>query len=385
MVSGMFSGEGLQQKSPRESSNLWTLILGVALLTMIFTQRPRPTSRGSQPAPCDSREPTDAELNASRRRALETGRGRNAESPAGFPKTGWKDILWRTWGEFNKDRVLSVAAGVTFYALLALFPAIAAFVSLYGLFADRGTIGSHLDLLRGLLPGGALDIVGDQVNRIAQQKQGALGFAFFFSLAVSIWSANAGMKALFEAMNVVYEEDEKRSFIALNLRSLLFTLAAIAFLILAVAFIVVVPVILSYVGFATLSEKLLALLRWPLLLLVMLLGLAVLYRYGPSRRNAEWKWVTWGSVLAAGLWLAGSLLFSWYVANFGNYNATYGSLGAAIGFMTWIWLSTIIILLGGELNAEMEHQTARDTTVGEPKPLGARGAHMADTVGASTQ
>jgi membrane protein len=384
-VSGMFSGEGLQQKSPRESSNLWTLILGVALLTMIFTRRPRPTGCGSQLAASESREPTDAELDASRRRALETGRGRYAESPAEFPKTGWTDILWRTWAEFNKDRILSVAAGVTFYALLALFPAIAAFISLYGLFADRGTIGSHLDLLAGLLPGGALDIVGDQVNRIAQQKQGALGFAFFFSLAVSIWSANAGIKALFEAMNVVYEEDEKRSFIALNLRSLLFTVAAIAFLILAVAAIVVVPVILSYMGFATLGEKLLALLRWPLLLLVMLLGLAVLYRYGPSRRNTEWKWVTWGSVLAAGLWLAGSLLFSWYVANFANYNATYGSLGAAIGFMTWIWPSTIIILLGGELNAEMEHQTAHDTTVGEPKPLGSRGAHMADTVGASTQ
>jgi membrane protein len=379
----MPSDEGLQKEAPNESSTLWTLILGVALLAIIFTRRPSPTNRVQDPTPPGSREPTIAELDASKRRASEIGRGRSAESPGEIPKAGWKDILWRTWAEFNQDRILSIAAGVTFYALLALFPAIAALVSLYGLFADRGTIGTHLDLLTGMLPGAAIEIVSEQVNRIAQQKQGALGFAFFFSLAVSLWSANAGMKAMFEAMNVVYEENEKRSFIALNLLSLLFTVAAIAFLLLALAAIVVVPVILNFVGLATSVEMLLAFSRWPLLLLVMLMGLAVLYRFGPSRRNAEWKWVTWGSVLAAVLWLVESVLYSWYVANFGNYNATYGSLGAAIGFMTWIWLSTIIILLGGELNAETEHQTARDTTVGAPKPLGSRGAHMADTVGAS--
>jgi membrane protein len=290
-------------------------------------------------------------------------------------------ILWRTWEEFNKDRILSVAAGVTFYALLALFPAVAALVSLYGLFAERDTIGSHLNVLAGFLPSVAVEIIGSEVSRIAGQAESTLGTAFFFSLVVSLWTANAGMKGLFEAMNVVYEEDEKRSFIALNLRSLGFTVAAIVFVLLALAAIVIVPIVLNYVGFATIGEVVLSLLRWPVLLLIVLFGLAVLYRYGPSRRNAQWKWVTWGSVLSAILWLAASLLFSWYVANFGNYNTTYGSLGAAIGFMTWIWLSTIIILLGGELNAEMEHQTARDTTVGPSKPLGSRGAHMADTVG----
>jgi membrane protein len=182
-------------------------------------------------------------------------------------------------------------------------------------------------------------------------------------------------------MNVVYEEDEKRSFLSLNLRTLSFTLAAIAFLLLALVAIVIVPIILSYVGFTTGGERTLSLLRWPLLFIIALLVLAVLYRYGPSRRDAKWKWITAGSVLAAVLWLSGSLLFSWYVVNFGNYNATYGSLGAAVGFMTWIWLSAIIVLLGGELNAEIEHQTAKDTTVGAAKPLGARDAHMADTVG----
>jgi membrane protein len=328
----------------------------------------------------DSREPTFAEIEVSRQRASEPNRGRRAKTPAEIPARGWKDVLWRTWEGFNSDRILSVAAGVTFYVLLALFPAVAALVSLYGLFADRGTIGTNLSLLSGVLPDSALQIIGDQVTRIAGQKN-TLGFAFFGGLAISLWTANAGMKAMFDAMNVVYQEDEKRGFVALNLRSLGFTLGAIAFLLLALGTIVVVPIVLNLIGFPSGSEQAFSLLRWPILFIMVLFVLAVLYRYGPSRRRAKWKWITGGSILAAILWLSGSILFSWYVANFGNYNATYGSLGAAVGFMTWIWLSTTIVLLGGELNAEMEHQTARDTTIGRPKPLGARGAHMADTVG----
>jgi membrane protein len=319
-------------------------------------------------------------MDISRRRASEPDRGRRADAPADIPARGWKDVLWRIWKGFNSDRILSVAAGVTFYVLLALFPGVAALVSLYGLFADRGTIGAHLDLLTGVLPEGALQIIGDQVTRIEGQKS-TLGFAFFGSLVISLWTANSGMKALFDAMNVVYGEDEKRGFLALNLRALGFTLGAIAFLLLALVAIVVVPIVLNYIGVPGGGQRALSMLRWPILLIIALFALAVLYRYGPSRRHAKWKWITGGSILAASLWLSGSLLFSWYVANFSTYNATYGSLGAAVGFMTWIWLSSTIVLLGGELNAELEHQTARDTTVGHPKPLGARGAHMADTVG----
>jgi membrane protein len=288
--------------------------------------------------------------------------------------------LWRTWEGFNKDRIMSVAAGVTFYALLAIFPAIAALVSMYGLFADRNTISGHLTLLSGLLPDDALAIIHDQIQRIAEEKS-SLGFAFFGSLAISLWTANAGMKALFEAMNVVYEEDEKRNFLDLNLRSLSFTVGAIGLLLLALGAIVIVPILWRYFSFSTGVDRFVSLLRWPLLFVMALLGLALLYRYGPSRRYAKWTWITAGGALAAILWLLGSILFSWYVASFGNYNATYGSLGAAVGFMTWIWLSTIVVLLGGELNAEIEHQTSVDSTIGMPKPLGRRGAHMADTVG----
>jgi membrane protein len=280
------------------------------------------------------------------------GRGRSAEKPADIPAKGWKDIAWRVFDGVQNDRVLLVAAGVTFYALLALFPATAAMVSLYGLFADASTINEHLRLISGFLPEGALEVIGDQVKRIASQGQGTLGFAFLVTLALSLWGANAGTKSIFDALNIIYKEREKRSFIGLTLRSLLFTLGGIALVLLAMVGIVFVPVALKLLGIPPQSGAgLLTLLRWPLLYLVILMALACLYRYGPSRTHPQWRWVTWGSALAGGVWIVGSLLLSWYVANFGTYNATYGSLGAIIGFMVWMWLSTIIVLAGGEINA----------------------------------
>jgi membrane protein len=308
-------------------------------------------------------------------------RGRDAETPAEIPAKGWKDIAWRVYEGVQNDRVLLVAAGVTFYALLALFPATAALVSLYGLFADPSTINEHLRLVSGFLPDGALEVIGDQVKRIASQK-GTLGITFIGTLALALWGANAGTKAIFDALNIIYKEREKRSFVALTLQSLLFTVGAIALMLVALAGIVVVPVMLKLLGIAQESgAALLSLLRWPLLYLLILFALACLYRYGPSRTEPQWRWVTWGSAIAGAFWIAGSLLLSWYVANFGTYNATYGSLGAVIGFMVWMWLSTIVVLVGAEINAEMEHQTAKDTTEGRPKPMGARGAKMADELG----
>jgi membrane protein len=199
-----------------------------------------------------------------------------------------------------------------------------------------------------------------------------------------LWSANAGMKAIMDALNVVYDEKEKRGFINLNLVSLAFTIGGIIAALLAVGAVVVLPVVLSYIGLSGIGEILLRLLRWPLLLAVIVIGLAVLYRIGPSRREARWQWLSVGSVFAALAWLISSALLSWYLSNFANYDATYGSLGAGIGLMMWMWISSIVILFGAELNAEIEHQTARDSTVQGEKPLGARGAAMADTVGAAT-
>jgi membrane protein len=312
--------------------------------------------------------------------AVSGKRGRLADKPSDIPAKGWTDIAWRLYDGLQDDRILLVAAGVTFYALLALFPATAAVVSLYGLFTDATTINEHLQLLSGFLPEGALSMIGDQVKRIASHGETTLGVTFMGTLILSFWGANAGTKAIFDALNIIYKEREKRGFFQLTFKSLLFTLAGIALIVIAITGVVAVPVALKLLGIPP-GMGFLTLLRWPLLYVVILFALACLYRYGPSRTHPRWRWVTWGSAIAAAIWIAGSLILSWYVANFGSYNATYGSLGAAIGFMIWMWLSTIIILVGGEINAEIEHQTSRDTTAGQHKPMGARGAVMADQIG----
>jgi membrane protein len=392
----MADNPAIQQSGARQPSSsstvttMWAVVLGWALVRLVVggerstpTQAGRPSSDPAQARGQARNADSDfaEKQHASPQAAAEKGRGRSADAPTEIPARGWKDILWRTYEEFNKDRIMSVAAGVTYYALLAVFPAIAALVSIYGLFADPGTIQDHLNTLSGVLPGGALDIIREQVIRIASQGGGTLGFGFIFGLGLSLWSSNAGMKAIFDALNIVYGEEEKRSFIKLNLLSLSFTLGAIAFILIALAGIIVLPIALNFIGLGSGTEWLVSLARWPILLIGVIFGLSLIYRFGPSRDKAEWRWVTPGGIVAAVLWLAVSMLFSWYVANFGSYNETYGSLGAVIGFMTWIWLSTIVVLFGAEINAEMEHQTAKDTTEGNHQPMGTRGARMADTIG----
>jgi membrane protein len=310
-------------------------------------------------------------------------RGRVAASPSEIPAEGWKDILLRVYSNVGDHRILALAAGMTYYSLLAIFPALAALVAIYGLFSDTGTIAKHLDEVSGFVPGGAIDVAREQLTRVASKGNQTLGLTFICGLVVSLWSANAAMKSLFDTLNIVYGENEKRGFLKLNAMSLAFTLAAIAFVLAALGAVVVLPVVLNYLWLSDVADLFIRIVRWPAMFLVVALALACIYRFGPSRQAPRWKWITWGSVAATILWLGASALFSWYAANFGKFNETYGSLGGAIGFMTWLWISAIVILFGAELDAEMEHQTARDTTTGPPKPIGVRGAHMADTVGAS--
>jgi membrane protein len=272
---------------------------------------------------------------------------------SGRPHTA-RDIASHVWQNIGRHRVLAIAAGVTFYALLAIFPAIAAVVTLYGLFADMGTIAKQLDALTGVLPGGAIEVIGNEVTRIAGGPPASLGVTLIVSLLISLWSANAGMKALFDALNVVYNAEERRGFVRLNLVSLAFTLTAIAFMLAAMTSVIVVPIVLDYLTLGSRAAPLIAIARWPLMLIVLGLALSLIYRFGPDRDNAQWRWISWGSAFAAIAWLAASLLFSWYAANFGSYNKTYGSLGAVIGFMTWMWLSTIVALIGAEIDAVME-------------------------------
>ena len=224
------------------------------------------------------------------------------------------------------------------------------------------------------MPDGVLALVGDELARVASQRGGALGLAFLLGSAVALWSANSGVAALFDALNVVYKEREKRSLARFYGTTFLFTLGAVCFVLAAVGAVVVLPLALNLFGVATSAERVLAVLRWPALLLAVVLCLVLVYRFGPSRRPAKWRWVTWGSAAAAALWVGVSMLYSWYVASFDSYNRTYGSLGAGVGFMTWIWLSVVVVLVGAELDAEMERQTAVDTTRGRPQAArGARG------------
>jgi len=341
-------------------------------------RRRSPPPPGLPPRATPAQEP----LTLQQIRAVERGRGRRARAPSQIPWRGWKDVFVRTYREIQDDRLLALAAGVAFYSLVSLFPAIAAGVSSYALFANVGTINKHLSIASDIVPAGSLDLLGEEISRIAAKSDGKLTFGFLLGLGIALWSANAGMKAIFDALNIIYDEEEKRGIVWLNVVSLFFTVCAIAAVGLAISLVVVFPLFLAAFGPTSLDLPIVRYLRWPVMFALMILGLSVLYRYGPSRRLAKWRWLSVGSVFAAIAWLAMSLLFSWYLSNFANYNATYGALGAVVGLMMWMWLSTIVVLVGAELNSEIEHQTAHDTTVGPARPLGGRGAVMADTVGA---
>jgi membrane protein len=304
--------------------------------------------------------------------------GHFARSPAEIPPAGWRQVLIRAGKAFMAGRLTLIAAGVTFYALLATFPALAALVSIYGLFTDPLEVTGHLELMSGVLPGGAMEIMGGQMERVASQAGGALTAGLLLGLTLALWSANAGMKNLFNALNIVYDEAETRGFMAVTGLTLMFTAGMLVFAILAMGAVIALPAALNLLGLAQ-TERWLLWLRWPALLLAVAIAVSVIYRFGPSRTNARWVWITPGGLLAGALWLGVSAVFSWYVENFGSYDETYGSLGAAIGFMTWIWISAMIILFGAAVNAQAERQTVMDTTVPPPRPMGERGAAAADS------
>ncbi|MDY8109573.1 YihY/virulence factor BrkB family protein [Fulvimarina sp. 2208YS6-2-32] len=318
-----------------------------------------------------------------RRRASEPGRGRDAEGPLDIPWKGWKDIALRLYASFFEDRVMLIAAGATFYLLLALFPAFAVFVSLYGFVSDPSSISEHIAFIGQFLPQAGTELLQSQLATLAKQDPASLSVGFLTGFVFAMWSANNGIKTLFEAMNVAYGEVESRSFLKLNAVAFCFTISMIIVGIVLIIAIGIVPAVMAILGLQTFTETFIAALRWPVVFLVIVAAIAAIYRYGPSRSRAEWKWVFGGAFLTAFVWLGASIGFSWYLQNFANYNATYGSLGAVIGFMMWVWVSSVIFIIGAEVNAEMEHQTAHDTT-GDPKqPLGERGARVADTLGKS--
>lgn len=312
---------------------------------------------------------------------MDDQRGRNANAPGDIPPRGLRDVFWRVISEISGDRVTLIAAGVTYYMLLSLFPALGALVSLYGFVADPTMIAEHIGFLADVFPTGSLDIILGQLKALTDQKTSTLSMGFVTGLLVALWSANNSMTAIFDAMNIAYGEIEKRSFLRLMLLSFAFTIGAIFVAIALIVAIGVLPAILSYLWLDQWVETLSRVARWPFLLAIMGAGVELIYRYGPSREPAKLRWLSWGAVFSTLMWLAASLGFSYYIDNFASYNATYGTLGVLIGFMVWIWITVIILIVGAELNAELEHQTMRDSTTGASMPLGKRGAYVADTIG----
>lgn len=314
--------------------------------------------------------------------AQQIGRGREADRPGEIPSRGWKDILIRTFKEFGDDQIPLVAAGCTFYTLLALFPGVTALVALYGLVSDPTEAAQHVRTLTGVLPSSAVSLISEEMNKVAATADGRLSFAFGIGVVTALWSANKAMKALITGLNIAYDEKETRGFLLKTLVPLAFTSMSVVFAVTALGLGAAGPVFIRRLGPG--AELAFTAVYWLFLFIGVVVGIALLYRFGPSRSPARWRWITWGSGVAAIAWVLMSGAFSVYVANFGNYDEKYGALGAAIGFMTWVWLSSMVFLLGAELNSEIEHQTALDTTTGAPEPLGARGAVMADTIGEST-
>jgi membrane protein len=308
----------------------------------------------------------------------EPGHGRAADAPWRIPWRGWRDIVWRTGWEVSRDKLTTVAGSVTYYTLLAIFPSIGVFVSIYGLVADVADVQRHLAQLAAFFPAAVLELVGQQMTRLAEGRTGDLSLAFVVSLALSLWSANAGMKSLFDGVNTAYNQVERRNYLQRTLLTYGFTAALLAFLTAVTALMVAVP--LSVASWAPIHPVVIA-ARWVALFLLASAAFTCVYRFAPSRRQARWRWLAPGGVTAALLWLGVSASFSWYVNHLTRLDATYGSLGAVIAFMLWVWFSVMAVLIGAEFASEVEHQTACDTTVGPAKPIGGRDAAMADTVG----
>ncbi|MFN3930536.1 MAG: YihY/virulence factor BrkB family protein [Brevundimonas sp.] len=330
--------------------------------------------RRQRPEPIPPRAPTPEDFEAK-----EPGRGRLAQRPEHIPHKGWVDIFWRVGASYFGDRVGFVAGGVTFFVVLSLFPTLAAFVTLYGLFADPADAWGRLQFLYSVLPSPVAQFLGGEMQRLAENATTTLTFTLVWTLALSLWTANGAIKVLFYGLNIAYHEVEQRNLIRYNLICMAFTVSGLLSILLAAGLIVGVPVVMGVFGLAE-EWAYLAPLRWPVLGVVYVAALTVIYRFGPCRARARWRWLTPGAMFAALLSVILSLLFSWYLQNFVR-TASYGPLAAMMGFLLWTWLSVQIILMGAELNAEVEHQTAIDTTTGDQRPIGERGAVVADTVG----
>jgi membrane protein len=308
--------------------------------------------------------------------------GRQAEAPGEVPKRGWLDILTRTKNEIAQDNLSIVAAGVAFYCFLAFVPALGAVIGVYAWVSDPAQVSSHLELFAQMMPREIMPILREQMTRLASENEAA-GISAVLSVLLAVYGSSKAATALIQGLNIAYDEEEKRGFFKLQGVALLLTLMAVVGVVVAIGLVAVLPAVLQVLQLGQATEIIVSLARWPILVGGFVFAMAVFYRYAPSRDEPCWRWVSWGSAAAATLWVLGSAVFSLYVSTFGNYDKTYGSLAGLVVFLFWLFLTAYVVLFGAELNSEMERQTEKDTTEGPPKPLGARRAYSADTVGPS--
>lgn len=306
--------------------------------------------------------------------------GHQADKPGEIPASGWKEIGSRVLSEIKKDHVQIVSAGVGFYFFMALFPTIVAALSIYGLVMDPSQIQGHISGLNNVLPGEAAEMIRGFIEPIVSKPDSTLGWGMVLSILISIWSANQGTNALFEGVNIAYNEIDNRSFIKKTALTLAFTIGGLILGILAVVLVVLFPAFVEHIPVGSTIQTVLSWCRWLILAAFIIFGLGLIYKKAPDRDSPELKWISWGSIIATVLWVIGSLLFSFYVNNFGSYDDMYGSFAAVIIMLLWLFLTSFIILLGAEINSEMEHQTQKDTTVGPDQPMGQRGGYHADHV-----
>jgi membrane protein len=333
---------------------------GATTATVVETER----EQAREPQP---HVPSEAELP-----------GVHADKPTEIPARGWVQVLKRAWAENNADNMPIIGAGVAFFGFLAVFPALIAAISLYGLVASPEQVAEQIESLSDQLPESAQTLLAEQLTNITENSGGALTVSLIISILAALWSASGGVGNLVKAVNIAYDEVETRNFIKLRLLSLALTLGTIIFVLVTFALIAVVPVVLDALPLGIFGTVLAQVIRWGLLLGVMAGALSVLYRVAPDRDAPKFRWVSLGSVIVTLIWAGISLLFSFYVDNFGSYDKTYGAIAGVIVLMLWLQLTCFLVLLGAEINSEAEHQTAEDTTEGEPEPMGRRDATMAD-------
>ncbi|ARE40535.1 Ribonuclease BN [Rhodovulum sp. P5] len=306
--------------------------------------------------------------------------GHSARVPAAVPAKGWKDILLRVWKKTGDDHMGLISAGIAFYGLLALFPAITALVAIGGLVLDPEQITAQIDELSAMLPDSAAQIVAGQAADVAGSASAGLGFAAIFGVLLALYSASKGVASLIEGLNLAYDETEARGIILQTVLKFSLTAVLIVGVVVGLSATVILPGLLGVIDLGPVTEWLIRSVRWAILLGMTVLGIGVLYRFGPSRRAAEWRWLTPGAVVACALWLAASVGFAYYTDNFASYNESFGALSGVIVLLTWMWMSAYVLLLGAVINAEAELQTRHDTTIGPDAPMGERGAVKADTL-----